>query len=80
MARSTSLDALITKLVTKNIAVDFGVTMHLTWPRRLLENREFVLVEGRHPSSGPSRGQDNAGYDSEEEEHGLYHQGMHPGT
>jgi len=27
--------------------------MHLTWARQLLDNREFVLVEGRHPSSDP---------------------------
>ena len=32
-----------------------------------MDNREFVLVEGRHPSSDPNHGQDDAGYDSEEE-------------
>ena len=30
------------------------------------DNREFVLVEGRHPSSDPNHGRDDAGYDSEE--------------
>ena len=40
--------------------------MHLTWARQLLDNREFVLVKGRHPSSEPNHGQDDAGYDSEE--------------
>ena len=32
--------------------------------RHLLDNREFVLVEERHPSSNPNHGQDDAGYDS----------------
>ena len=40
----------------------------------LLDNREFVLVEGRHPSSDPNHGQDDAGYDSEEEERDWHHQ------
>ena len=48
--------------------------MHLTWARHLLDNREFVLVEGRHPSSDPNHGQDDAGYDSEEEERDWHHQ------
>ena len=51
--------------------------MHLTWARQLLDNREFVLVEGRHPSSDPpNHGQHDAGYDSEEEERDLHHQDM----
>ena len=33
------------------LVADFGLMMHLTWARQLLDNREFVLVEGRHPSS-----------------------------
>ena len=34
-------------------------------------------MEGRHPSSDPNHGQDDADYDSEEEEHDLYHQDMY---
>ena len=49
------------------LVADFGLMMHLTWARQLLDNREFVLVEGRHPSSDPNHGRDDAGYDSEEE-------------
>ena len=45
--------------------------------RQLLDNREFVLVEGRHPSSDPNHGRDDAGYDSEEEERDLHHQDMY---
>ena len=56
------------------LVADFGLMMHLTWARHLLDNREFVLVEGRHPSSDPNHGQDDAGYDSEEEERDLHHQ------
>ena len=40
-------------------------------------NRGFVLVEGRHPSSDPNHGWDDAGYDSEEEERDLHHQDMY---
>ena len=40
------------------LVADFGLVMHLTWARYLLDNREFVLVEGRHPSSDPNHGQD----------------------
>ena len=47
------------------------------WARQLLDNREFVLVEGRHPSSDPNHGRDDAGYDSEEEERDLHHQDMY---
>ena len=59
------------------LVADFGLMMHLTWARQLLDNREFVLVEGRHPSSDPNHGQDDAGYDSEEEERDLHHQDMY---
>ena len=48
--------------------------MHLPWARQLLDKREFVLVEGRHPSSDPNHGRDDAGYDSEDEERDLHHQ------
>ena len=34
-------------------------------------------VEGRHPSSDSNHGQDDAGYDSEEEERDLHHQDMY---
>ena len=51
--------------------------MHLTWARHLLDNREVVLVEGRHPSSDPNYGQDDAGYNSEEEERDMHHQDMY---
>ena len=37
----------------------------------------LVFVEGRHPSSDPNHGQDDAGYDSEEEERDLHHQDMY---
>jgi hypothetical protein len=43
----------------------------------LLDNREFVLVEGRHPSFDPNHGQDDASYDSEEEGRDLHHQDMY---
>ena len=59
------------------LVADFGLMMHLTWARQLLDNREFVLVEGRHPSSDPNHGRDDAGYDSEEEERDLHHQDMY---
>ena len=36
--------------------------------------REFVLVKGRHPSSDPNHGQDDTGYDIQEEERDLHHQ------
>lgn len=58
------------------LVADFGLMMHLMWARHLLDNRELVLVEGRRPSSDLSHGQDDAGYDSEEEERGLHHQDM----
>ena len=45
------------------LVADFGLMMHLTWARQLLDNREFVLVEGRHPSSDPNHGRDDAGHD-----------------
>ena len=38
------------------LVADFGLTMHLMWARQLLDNREFVLVEGRHLSSDPNHG------------------------
>ena len=56
------------------LVADFGLMMHLTWARQLLDNREFVLVEGLHPRSDPNPGRDDAGYDSEEEERDLHHQ------
>ena len=59
------------------LVADFGLMMHLTWARQLLDNREFVLVEGRHPSSDPNHGRDDAGYDSEEEERDLHHRDMY---
>ena len=34
-------------------------------------------MEGRHPSSDPNHGRDDAGYDSEEEERALHHQDMY---
>ena len=40
-------------------------------------SRQNVLVEGRHPSSDPNHGRDDAGYDSEEEERDLHHQDMY---
>ena len=56
---------------------DFGLMMHLTWASQLLDNREFVLVEGRHPSPDPNHGRDDAGYDSEEEERDLHPQDIY---
>ena len=39
--------------------------------------KDVVLVEGRHPSSDPNHGRDDAVYDSEEEERDLHHQDMY---
>ena len=62
------------------LVADFGLMMHLTWAKETPgQHREFVLVEGRHPSSDPNHGRDDAGYDSEEEERDLHHQDMNGG-
>ena len=34
---------------------DFGVTMHVAWARRMLDNREFVIGGGTQPSTEPIR-------------------------
>ena len=60
------------KLVT-----DLGVRMHLAWAQYLLDNREFVQMKGRFPSSGPRPGQGDVAYDSDEEERDLYQQDLH---
>ena len=41
------------------LVADFGVRMHLAWTQHLLDNREFVQMKGRFPSSGPRSGQGN---------------------
>ena len=51
--------------------------MHLAWAQHLLDNRAFVKAEGRFPSSDPRPGQDDAAYDSDEEERDLYQQDLH---
>ena len=43
---------------------DFGFRMHLAWMQHLLDNREFVQMTGRFPSSGPRSGQGGVAYDS----------------
>ena len=50
------------------LVADFGIQMHLAWAQHLLDNREFVKMEGRFPSSDPRPGQDDVAYDSDEEE------------
>ena len=59
------------------LVADFGIQMHLAWAQHLLDNREFVEMEGRFPSSDPRPGQDDVAYDSDEEERGLYQQDLH---
>ena len=54
------------------LAADFGIQMHLAWAQHLLDNREFVKMEGRFPSSDPRPGQDDVAYASDEEERDLY--------
>ena len=49
------------------LVADFGIQMHLAWAQHLLDNREFVKMEGRFPSSDPRPGQDDVAYDSDEE-------------
>ena len=59
------------------LVADFGIQMHLAWAQHLLDNREFVKMEGRFPSSDPRPGQDDVAYDSDEEERDLYQQDLH---
>ena len=54
------------------LVADFGVRMHFAWAQRLLDNRVFVHMKGRFPSSGPRSGKGDVAYDSDEEEHDLY--------
>ena len=55
------------------LLADFG-QMHLAWAQHLLDNREFVKMEGR---SELCSGQNEAAYDSDEEERDLYQQDLH---
>ena len=59
------------------LVADFGVQMHLAWTQHLLDNREFVQMKGRFPSSGPRSGQGGVAYDSDEEERDLYQQDLY---
>ena len=59
------------------LVADFGIQMHLAWAQHLLDNREFVKMEGRFPSFDPRPGQDDVAYDSDEEERDLYQQDLH---
>ena len=56
------------------LVADFGIQMHLAWAQHLLDNREFVKMEGR---SELCSGQNEAAYDSDEEERDLYQQDLH---
>ena len=51
--------------------------MHLAWAQHFLDNREFVQMKGRFPSSGPRSGEGDMFYDSDEEERGLYQQDLY---
>ena len=51
--------------------------MHLAWAQHLLDNREFVQMNGRFPSSGPWSGKGGVAYDSDEEERDLYQQDLY---
>ena len=53
------------------------IQMHLAWAQHPLDNREFVKMEGRFPSSDPRPGQDDVAYDSGEEERDLCQQDLH---
>ena len=46
------------------LVADFRIQMHLAWAQHLLDNREFVKMEGRFPSSDPRPGQDDVAYDT----------------
>ena len=60
-----------------NPVADFGTQMHLAWAQHLWDNREFVKMRGRYPSSGPRPGQSDVAYDSDEEERNLYQKDLH---
>ena len=49
------------------LVADFGVRMHLAWAQHLLDNREFVQMKGRFPSSGARCGLGGVAHDSDEE-------------
>ena len=53
------------------LVADFGVRMHLAWAQHLLDNREFIQMKGRFPSSGPRSGKGDVSYDSGEEERAV---------
>ena len=59
------------------LVADFGVRMHLAWAQHLLDNREFVQMKGRFPSSGPRCRKGDVAYDSDEEERDLYQQDLY---
>ena len=61
----------------RKLVSDFGVRMHLDWAQHLLDNRKFVQMKGRFPSSGPRSGKDDVAYDSDEEECDLYQQDLY---
>ena len=42
-----------------------------------MDNREFVQMKGRFPSSDPRSGQGGVAYDSDEEERDLYQQDLY---
>ena len=55
----------------------FNECFSLAWAQHLLDNREFVKMKGRFPSSDPRPGQDDVAFDSDEEERDLYQQDLH---
>ena len=51
--------------------------MHLAWTQHVLDNREFVQMSGRFPSSDPRSAKGDVSYDSDEEERDLYQQDLY---
>ena len=59
------------------LVADVGIRMHLAWTQHLLDNREFVQMKGRFPSSDLRSGKGDVSYNSDEEERDLYQQDLY---